>query len=323
MYTRIVVPLDGSDISEQVIPYARAFASRLSLPVTLLMAIEPEHPTIGQSLNPELHSHETEAHRAGHAQGYLSSVAARMQGAGIETGTVVARIEPARSIVDEAAQDPGNLIAMSSHGRAGFARWWMGSVADKVLHMADNPLLIVRSQAHQTVSPEQVPERLIVPVDGSNEAEEILPHVVYLASRMDIPVYLVQVTISEAEYYQAMSMGLRVLPPSLPSFRSFSDRVEGDARDYVSDVKRRLQQQGVASVEAQLLQGAPADCIVDLAATHPHSLVAMTTHGRSGVGRMILGSVAERVVRQSGGPVLLVRASHREQVPLTGASATA
>ena len=323
MYTRIVVPLDGSDISEQVIPYARAFASRLSLPVTLLMAIEPEHPTIGQSLNPELHSHETEAHRAGHAQGYLSSVATRMQGAGIETGTVVARIEPARSIVDEAAQDPGNLIAMSSHGRAGFARWWMGSVADKVLHMADNPLLIVRSQAHQTISPEQVPELLIVPVDGSNEAEEILPHVVYLASRMDIPVYLVQVTISEAEYYQAMSMGLRVLPPSLPSFRSFSDRVEGDARDYVSDVKRRLQQQGVASVEAQLFQGAPADCIADLAATHPHSLVAMTTHGRSGVGRMILGSVAERVVRQSGGPVLLVRASQREQVPLTGAPATA
>ncbi len=323
MYTRILTPLDGSDLSEQVIPYARAFASRLSLPMTLLLAIEPDHPTIGQALNPELHSHETEAHRAEHAQGYLSSVAARLRDAGVTAGTVVPSGEPAQSIVDEASQDDGTLIAMSSHGRSGFARWWMGSVADKVLHMADQPLLLVRSQPQQAVSGEMAPERLIVPLDGSGEAEDILPHVVNLASRMNIPVDLVQVTISEDEYYQAMSIGRRVLPPSLPSFRDIEARVEGEATDYVSDVKRRLQQQGVGNVEARLVQGAPADCIVDLASSYDNSLVAMTTHGRSGVGRMILGSVAERVVRQSGGPVLLVRASQREQAPLTAAPATA
>lgn len=323
MYTRILTPLDGSDISEQVLPYSRAIASRLSLPMTLLMAIEPDHPTIGQALNPELHSHELESHRAGHAENYLSSVAARMRDAGVTATTMVPRGEPARSVVDEAARDPDTLIAMSSHGRSGFARWWMGSVADRVLHTAENPLLLVRSQSRQPVSGESGPERLIVPVDGSEVAEEVLPHVAYLGSRLNIPVDLVQVTISEDEYYQAMSMGLRVLPPSLPSFRSFANRVEGAASDYISDVKRRLQQQGVASVEARLLQGSPADCIVDLATSYPNSLVAMTTHGRSGVGRMILGSVAERVVRQSGGPVLLVRATGREEVPVSGAPATA
>ena len=323
MYTRILAPLDGSDLSEQVIPFARAIAARLSLPLTLLMAIEPDHPTIGQALNPELHSHEMETHRAAHAQNYLSSVAARLQDAGITAGTIVSRGEPAQSVVDEASQDDGTLIAMSSHGRSGFARWWMGSVADKVLHMADHPLLLVRSHPQQAVSGERAPERLIVPLDGSDEAEDVLPHVANLASRMNIPVDLVQVIISESEYYQAMSMGLRVLPPSLPSFRSFAERLEGDANDYVSDVRRRLQQQGVENVEARLVQGAPADCIVDLASAHANSLVAMTTHGRSGVGRMILGSVAERVVRQSGGPVLLVRASHREHIPLTAAPATA
>ena len=323
MYTRILAPLDGSDLSEQVIPYARAIAARLSLPLTLLMAIEPDHPTIGQALNPELHSHELESHRAAHAESYLSSVAARLEDAGITAGTVVPRGEPAQSIVDEASQDDGTLIAMSSHGRSGFARWWIGSVADKVLHMADHPLLLVRSQPQQAVSGERAPERLIVPLDGSAQAEAVLPHVANLASRMNIPVDLIQVTISEGEYYQAMSMGLRVLPPSLPSFRSLADRMEGEANDYVSDVRRRLQQQGVGHVEARLVQGAPADCIVDLASAHDNSLVAMTTHGRSGVGRMILGSVAERVVRQSGGPVLLVRASQREEAPLTGAPATA
>jgi nucleotide-binding universal stress UspA family protein len=323
MYTRILTPLDGSDLSEQVIPYARALASRLSLPLTLLMAIEPEHPTIGQSLNPLLHSHETEEHRADHAQGYLSSVASRMQDASLRTETLVPRGEPASAIVEDAGRDPGTLIAMSSHGRSGFARWWMGSVADKVLHLADNPLLITRSQPHPVSAAEIEPDRVIVSLDGSDVAEEVLPHVAFIASRMGIPVDLVHVTMSEAEYYQSMSMGLRVLPPRLPSFRSYAERVTGAAEDYVAGVKRRLHQEGVATVQERLLQGSPADCIVDAATANPHNLVAMTTHGRSGVGRMILGSVAERVVRHSSCPVLLVRAGHHGEVPLTGATAPA
>ena len=323
MYTRILAPLDGSDHSEQVLPYARGLASRLSLPATLLMAIEQGHPSIGQAINPLLHSHETETHRADHAQNYLASVVARMEGAGVTATSVVPRGDPADTIVEEASKDLGTVIAMASHGRSGVARWWMGSVADKVLHTANNPLLIVRAQAHQSVARESAPERLIVPVDGSEVAEEVLPHVTYLASTLRIPVDLVQVTISEAEYYQAMSMGLRVLPPTLPSFQTFSYRVEEEAREYITDVKTRLTRQGVANVVETLVQGSPAECIVDFATAHPNSLVAMTTHGRSGVGRMILGSVAERVVRQSVGPVLLVRASNSTDIPLTGSPALA
>lgn len=323
MYTRILTPLDGSDVSEQVLPYARAFAARMSLPLALLMAIEPEHPTIGQSLNPELHSHETEAHRAGHAESYLSSVAARVRGAGINAQITVPRGEPAGAIVGEAARDPGTLIAISSHGRSGFARWWMGSVADKVLHMSENPLLIVRSRSQAAAEPEEAPERLIVSLDGSDLAEEVLPHVVFVASTMGIPVDLVHVTLSESEYYQTMSMGLRVLPPRLPSFQSFSEGVEAAAEDYVARIKQGLELQGVRSVETRVLRGSPADRIVDLATEHPHSLIAMTTHGRSGLGRLMLGSVAERVVRHSGSPVLLVRATHREEIPVTGVPVTA
>ena len=323
MYSRILTPLDGSEASEHVLPYARALASSLSIPMALLMAIEPDHPTISQSLNPVLHWHETESHRIGHAEGYLTSVASRLRGAGLSVDTITPRSEPATAVVEEASRDPGTLIAMASHGRSGLARWWMGSVADKVLHMADNPLLLIRSQAHAPSTQESSPERLIVPVDGSELAEEILPHVVYLSRAMDLPVEVVRVTMSEAEYYQAMSMGLRVLPPTLPSFQSFSETMDGEAWQYLADVKDRLTQLGVAIVNARLVQGSPADSVVDLATSSGHSLVAMTTHGRSGVGRMVLGSVTERVVRQSGGPVLLVRAHHSEEIPLTGAPATA
>ena len=318
MYTRILTPLDGSDVSEQVLPYARAFASGLSLPMTLLTAIEPWQPSIGQALNPELHSHETEEHRANHAQHYLDFVATRMSGAGVTANTVVPRGEPAEAIVQNASEEPGTLVAMASHGRSGLARWWMGSVADRVLHMTDSPLLLVRSQSRPSSAQERAPDRLIVPVDGSETAEGVIPHVAYLAATMGIPVELVQITISETEYYQAMSMGLRVLPPQLPSYQSFSDRLDDDARSYIGSVRDGLVQRGVAEVDARIMQGSPADCIVEMATSIPNSLVAMTTHGRSGVGRMILGSVAERVVRQSEGPVLLVRAPHSTQVPLTG-----
>ena len=323
MYTRVLTPLDGSDPSEQVLPFARAMASGLSLPMTLLMTIDTWHPSIGYYLNPELHSHETEAHHLSHAEGYLSSVTARMRGAGVAAESLVLRGDPAAAIVDEAASDPSTLIAMASHGRSGMARWWMGSVADKVLHMAVNPLLIVRSLPHPEATQARTPDGLIVPLDGSEVAEEVLTHVVFMAKSLGIPVELLQVTISEVEYYQAMSMGLRVLPPKLPSFQSLSERIEGDAKAYLHNVRDRILQEGVATVGTRLVQGSPAERICDLASAYWNYLVAMTTHGRSGVGRMILGSVAERVVRHSGGPVLLVRSSHGHQTSMTGAPSQA
>ena len=323
MYTRILTPLDGSEVSEHVLPYARALASSLSLPMTLLLAIEPDYPTIGQALNPTLHWHETETHRSGHAEGYLASVATGLRNAGLTVDTIAPRGEPATAIVEEAAKDDSILIAMTSHGRSGFARWWMGSVADKVLHMARNPLLIVRSQDDAPTTRESPPERLIVPVDGSELAEEILSHVAYLSTAMGLPVYLVCVTMSEDEYQQTMSMGRRVLPPTLPPFEAFSEALDGAARRYLAEVREQLTSRGVASIEERVLQGPPADAIVDIATSGENSLVAMTTHGRSGVGRIVLGSVAERVVRQSGGPVLLVRAQDGEEIPLTGAPAFA
>ena len=323
MYTRILTPLDGSEVSEHVLPYARALASKLSIPITLLLAIEPDHPTISQALNPSLHWHETESHRSEHAERYLASVASRLRGAGLTVDTITPRSEPAAAIVEEAAKAPGTLITMASHGRSGLARWWMGSVADKVLHMADNPLLLVRSLDHTPSDQESTAERLIVPIDGSGLAEEILPHVAHLSTAMGLHVDLVMVTMSEEEYNQAMSIGRRILPPALPSFQSFSETMDRQARQYLAEVKEKLTGLGATSVEETVVQGSPADCIVDMATSRDNSLVVMTTHGRSGVGRMVLGSVAERVVQHSGGPVLLVRANPAEEIPFTGTPATA
>ena len=313
MYTRILVSLDGSDTAEKVLPYASSLAAGLSLPLTLALVVEPSHPSIVRQLNPMIHDHETAEHRIGHAEEYLEAVSERLRGEGIDASHVTPQGDPAMMIVEEAEKDNGTLIAMASHGRAGLARWWLGSVTDKVLHLTSHPLLIIRS-TQQADSPESAPadgglEGMVVPVDGSELAEQALPHAACVAKELALPVALARVTPSSAEYYRAMAVGPLDAPPRIPPYESFAAEVDAEAQAYLDLVSQRLQSEGVASVEGRLLHGAPAECIIDLATESPHRLVAMTTHGRSGVGRLVLGSVAERVVRQSGAPVLLVRAT--------------
>ena len=307
MYTRILTPLDGSQLSEQALPYTHSLAAGLSLPVTLLHAIEPEVITIPQMLNPSLHMEEMTAHRLRHASDYANPVAASLRNHGLEAALELPQAEPAAAIVDEASKDLGTLIVMSSHGRSGLARWWMGSVADKVLHLTGNPLLVIRSSSQPNAPPQASFDRLTVPMDGSDLAEQILPHVVYLSSAMGLAVDLVRVNPSRDEYYRSLSLGPAEGTHMAPSYEEYTASMDGTSGAYLSDLKERLSQQGVASVETQLLHGPAAEAIADLSAATPNNLVAMTTHGRSGVSRLMLGSVAERVVRQSGDPVLLIR----------------
>ncbi len=309
-FTRIIVPLDGSNESEQALPYVNSLATRLSIPVRLLHSVEPDSPAITQSLYSTRRWIEPASVREAKAIEYLNSTAAGLRGTGLDVDTTIPHRDPVGGIVEEAGKEPSALVAMASHGRSGLARWWMGSVADKVLHLADNPLLIIRVQEQASALPSAAPQGLIVPLDGSELAELALPHAVYLASALGLPVKLLQVTPAEAEYYSYMASGPGLVPTSLPSSPSILEMVEFAAREsrgYLADVKDRLASQGIASVETVVTQGAPADSIVDSASSEEGTVVVMTTHGRSGVGRMLLGSVAERVVRQSGCPVLLIR----------------
>ena len=311
-YSRIILPLDGSDTSEQAIPLARGLALQLSLPIRLVYAVEPDSPAITQSLYSNRRWMEPASAREDGARDYLKMISSRLAADGLQVDTAIPRQEPARGIVEEAGQDPQALIVITSHGRSGLARWWLGSVADKVLHMSDNPVLIMRIREGAFRSPDESLGRLIVPLDGSELAELVLPHVAHLASGLGLPVTLLQITPPEEEYYRYAAMGPGLAPAPMPSAPSIAELVQEAAREgsaYLDEVKSRLIGEGVQSVDTEVTLGTPADVIVDRVSDNG-GLVAMTTHGRSGVGRMMLGSVAERVIRQSGCPVLVVRAGH-------------
>ncbi len=307
MYKRILVPLDGSEFSERVLPVAQRLATGLALPVKLLHAIEPEHPSISQSLNERLYYVHSAHHRGLHARAYAEPVRTRLMEAGLSVDIAIPQGDPGDAIVEEASREPGTLITMSSHGRSGAFRWWTGSVADRVLHKTDSPLLMIRPGDRRGAAAEGKFGRIVVPVDGSEIAEQALDHASHLGKSMGLVVELIRAVPSAEEYGNLASLGPANLVSQAPTYAEYRAIVEGEAEGYLAELAGRLKQDG-ARVDWRVLHGPAAAAIIDHSVAREDALLVMTTHGRSGVARMVLGSVAERVVRQSGEPVLLIRA---------------
>ncbi len=306
MYERILVPLDGSEFSEQVLPVTRRLANDLSLPVRLLYAIEPEHPSISQALNERLYYIHSAHHRGMHARAYAEPIRAGLLESGISTDITIPEGYPGNAIVSEADKAPGTLITMSSHGRSGLSRWWTGSVADLVLHTTRSPLLMIRPGDRRGAAASGEFGRIVVPVDGSEMAEQALPHASHLGKAMGLIVELVRAIPSIEEYNSLANLGPASLVSQAPTYAEYRAIVEKEAEEYLARLRERLEQEG-AMADWRLLHGPAAAAIIDHSAASEEALLVMTTHGRSGVARMVLGSVAERVVRQSGEPVLLIR----------------
>lgn len=301
MYTKILVPLDGSELSERVLPYARSFAKALKLPVELLQVIDPA--VIETLSDPERGRYVdiVEADMKGNVQDYLSQVAGSFEGA--STVTCVVRIgNPAEIIADRGSADPGILIAMSTRGRSGVQRWVLGSVADKVLHSIVSDMLLIRGDGSSRSDGEAMLKTVVVPLDGSHIAEKVLPHAVGLAKNMKLEVILLRAySLPASIYFSGEEYG--------PDLGQLTEQIREEAREYLEAKVQALRSEGLESVSSVLLQGEGAAEIIDTAQKTPDNLVAMCTHGRSGLSRWVLGSVTERVILHSGDPVLVVRAA--------------
>jgi nucleotide-binding universal stress UspA family protein len=292
MYNRILVPLDGSTLSEGVLPYVRALARSMNVAVELL------------------HVNET-THRTGHSQPihgdeYLENLAASFYGVTDVKHTVEAG-NPAGMIVDVAAANPGTLIAMATHGYSGAKRWFLGSVAEKVLHATTNHLLLVRPAEGESGEEAEL-NTVLVPLDGSELAEKVLPAVRDLAGRLRLRVVLVRVLTPL--YFGPPEAYVPMFGVNIQSQKELLAQARTAATRYLNGKVDRLSGEGIADVSYVLIDGGvegAAAGIIDLAKKSAHGLVAMSTHGRSGIGRWILGSVAERVVRHSSEPVLVIR----------------
>jgi nucleotide-binding universal stress UspA family protein len=292
MYLRIVVPLDGSELAEQVLPYVRLLGKTLSVPIDLLRVVDPSFSYMADFTN-VLRSEQTDSPMVRHAEGYLERIIASLREEGLRASGAVFKVygdTAASQILSEAEKEPATLIVMSTHGRSGVARWTLGSVTDKVLHTTSNPLMIIRARGQGIPLAEAKMHKVIIPLDGSFLSEQVVPYVIPLVKALGLDVSLVRalecpVSVN-SHVFQAM--------------------------DYLEEVADKLRQQGIPSVEKRLIFGHPPSVIEDLVEEDLDSLVAMTSNVRSGLGRWVLGSVTDRVVRHSPAPVLVIRATREE-----------
>ncbi len=298
MYNKILVPLDGSERSERVLSPARSIVEALKVEVELLQVIDPNVVTAFSDPEHGRYVDQVDSSIRNNSINYLERIANSFP----DPSKVTCSAElgnAAEVITDKAAAYPGTLIAMSTHGRSSVQRWLLGSTADKVLHAAAHiPLLLVRATDHTPLLSEAtLLKKIVVPLDGSQLAELTLPHVVELAKNLGLEVVLVRV-------FDPLSQG------HMPYVEHIREKMREEAKAYLELKVRELESEGLKDVSYLVLQGNAATKIVDITQATHDNLIAICTHCRSGIGRWVLGSVTDRVVRYSGNPVLVIRASH-------------
>jgi nucleotide-binding universal stress UspA family protein len=237
---------------------------------------------------------------------YLEKIAASFSGI-TDVKCTLEQGNPADAIVDHAAGQPDALIAMATHGYSGGQRWLLGSVAEKVLHRATNHLLLVRP-AEGDIGGEARLSTILVPLDGSELAEKVLPTVTDLSAFLKLEAVLVHVLVRV--YFGPPDELLPVFGSNIPNQNELWAQAGSEASHYLSEKVAQLRTKGLPNVSSVLIEGGAegaAAAIIDLARKSSDNLVIMSTHGRSGIGRWLLGSVTERVVRHSGNPVLVIR----------------
>jgi len=297
MYTRILVPLDGSATAEAVLPYAEALAAGFKTSVELMSVIDIGAMTTHLAADKVRHLDTIIATEETHSATYLENVAKIFSR--FPTECRIVRGHPAETILETTSKDRDTLIAMATHGRSGATRWLLGSVAEKVLRGTTNPLFLVRAAAAKA-SPHRIINSIVVPLDGSSLAERILPTVSNWAQALDVEVTLIRAFEWPTSAYYGRDN-------YLPDDDELQEETRKEAADYLKEKADYLIGEGVRTVSTLTIEGPAADEIISYAQTAPRAVIAMSTHGRSGVRRWILGSVTEKVVRHGDDPVLVVR----------------
>ena len=306
MYERILVPLDGSDLAEQVLPYVRTIAAGADVTVELVAVVEPigeldyDEPqdyvgiVIGRSHQREVLTQMQEGIRQREAQ-RLDESAEDLGKGGIRATTKILEGDPAEAIISEADGHPGTLIAMATHTRSGIGRWLLGSVTDKVVRHANHPTFVVR--AHEDSVAAAVPlKRVVLPLDGSATAEAAIPHAVEVAKALNIGIKMLH----------AVSFSSHATTDP-DDYQELIELRQAAAHEYLNRVMDRIRAEGVPDVKEETFVGDAASSILDQLSESDDQLVVMATHGRSGVGRWMLGTVTDRVARHSRVPILVVR----------------
>jgi len=312
MFKHILVPLDGSNRAEQALSVAAQIARATGGSLLLVRVVSPFIDFSGGMTPVPLVNEQMREEEMASAAVYLRSLAASRECAGIDTRIEVCYGLPVPHLLTCVQASKIDLVVLCSHGRTGFTRWVLGSVAHALVHQCTQPILVLRQdEAFPTLARSTGPGamRALVPLDGSPLAEAALLPAAHLTSAL---VALGQGTLH-------LSQVVRIFPTSADE--GFISELNAEAcqraETYLSQVQERLCQQAknlhLLLTHAVVSASDVADALVNLAEhsseTGSCDLIAIATHGRGGLERWVMGSVTQRLLNATKLPILIVRSS--------------
>ena len=291
MTARILVPVDGCEQSEAILPYAEEMSHRLGAPVTLLHVLPPS-------------LHEQRALHESYIAGLADRTRQRLRDSGVDVTGVVLEGKPNREIADYAARADIGLIAAAPHSQSSGGHWTIGRTADKVIRESSKPVLLAAGIATPQHAEDGILSDILVPLDGSRASREVLPHVESLlrSARLAGRGRLCLTHVIPADHYASGPLIARRIPYTGTELEELNDQ----ASRYLLEVVSLLRSPG-RQIEIRVTVGDPATRILETAMALGANLIAMTTHGYSGFSRLFLGSVADRVLHTTTIPLLLVK----------------
>jgi nucleotide-binding universal stress UspA family protein len=304
-YRSILVPLDGSRLSERALPLALAIADRARAKLRLVLVSVPRvslSAPIPMSLRQLYGSYELEARKSERA--YLKTLADQLKrqfpSLAVTSRTLTGPV--GRTLLEYVRDSRSDLVVMTSRGQGGLRRLWLGSVADAMIRRSSVPVLLVRPD--ENASPRPVLENLsqiLTPLDGSALSETILGPAMQLASLAGAELMLVEVIQPLASSFEGQSTAPLRFDVELTNSR------RKEAADYLKGLAEECLKAGVQAAYSAPLSGNVADAILGLAESPTVGLIAIATHGLGGMKRLALGSVADKLVRTAPRPILVYR----------------
>lgn len=297
MFKKILVPLDGSETAEAILPFAQEVAKTCDAELILVTAVQ-QVGVWDAALTLQVMEKEEET-----AIQYLTDIVARLGG---KTRSLVVPGDAAEAILSTADKENADLLAISTHGRSGIRRFLFGSVATKLLEAAEVPVLFLRpKEGEDKGAPGPVVRKILVPLDGSDVALSIMPTVEQFAKTMGATLVLYHAVAPVVAYpgFEAAA---------IPDLNTITDELQKQASEILSRVAAKAKANGVEATTLITLDSA-VDGVLRAGDDVKADLIAIGTHGRGGLGRMVLGSVADGVVRRSADiPCLVIRSKEEK-----------
>ena len=291
MFEKILIPLDGSELAEKALIYGEEFGRRLGSEIILFHVCSPEHGQFERMHKIYLDNQaETLARemREGQPANAKVNVTAKIDGG-----------KPSEAICNLVEKEKIGLIIMTTAGVSGHKFGIIGSVADNVSRTVIRPTMLINPRKGIVIDKRQIINRILVPLDGSDLSKLALPLAEELAARLKVPITLFQMARNYASIGE---------PAPFVDYAKLTEDEEKKIRVEMTGLEKKLKEKGLA-VTWSLTSGTDAaQEIINASEKIGAGLVVISTHGRSGLGKWVFGSVTEKVIRHGEAPLLLVHA---------------